>query len=470
MTNIGFLEVTALTMLCYLFAAEANQTCAGAGDSSNLVQLGTKQRLELDSKLHSRQLGRRESPGTLLNDVAFLEAHDAGTGLGVTAGAVTNQWAQTQQGSLATQLNCGARALDLRLAAEDGKVYFHHSKHLAGAMDFQTSMQELVEWAGQHPTELVVLYVNHCQSWDGTHRDTDCGQGDFFINAVQSLGINIVPGLMGASCKNANGTAMTYASAKELARLPGGGMLLAIFQNTATSNCVNENFNQASDINWGTGGGLSSEDESCPYLGTANSFFHKWTALWNYARSILGVDPQGKMHETQLMWQETGTSGVSQFFQGNSLLTLNEKSNINEAVYKQIQTGFLPADELNLVKMNNICRWGPEISRLLGAVVSNEDATACNAACSTKAPVECSSADLCCGDFNHDCCGSCRCVATSAGPGLKCTISGESDGSSGPCDGICHYCSDDEANTAPGYQTWGNDGGTLTFCPQGYEC
>ncbi|CAE8722713.1 unnamed protein product [Polarella glacialis] len=327
-------------------------------------------------------------------------------------------------------------------------------------MAFTSSMVDVISWANQHPDELVMLNFNHCIDFNNSGSKVIDYYAPFFVNKVQELGINIVPGLAGPTCHSGTGTAMTLEAAKKAATLPGGGMLLAVFDDSDSSTCTNEHYDDS--VTWG-----ETLQHQCPYLGTESNQFAPWTNLWTYLQRCFGTDPQGKLHESQALWQAKG--------QASFIIDAEEHSNINLAVYKQIELGFLPPSELNLLKMNNICRWGPEISISLGASVSPADRGRCNAACSQQSFPQCVPASVCCGVFDESCCGVCPCATTPAGTPPKCTIPGRtsSNHSYGPCD-ICDYCAPYGGVSADWRQwassMWTDYGGALTWCPLGYKC
>ncbi|CAE8603235.1 unnamed protein product [Polarella glacialis] len=430
------LAVVAAWLSFQICAIKADQACAG--DEIDFMQLQRKLQLAANATTTGRNRKKEGTAGILLNSAPFLYSHNAGTGLGMSGCLGKGEEracnpgghdpytqpsdTQTQQGSLADQLNCGARALDLKLAQYDGKVIFHHDWatsmgeiNLPGKMNFTSSMVDVISWASQHPDELVMLIFNHCMNFNkSTSEVIDC-YAPFFANKVQELGINIVPGLGGPTCHSGTGTGMTLEAAKKAATLPGGGMLLAVFDDSNSSTCTNEHYDDS--VTWGETMTWKRYNQ-CPYLGTENNESAPWTNLWKYLQRCFGTDPQGKLHESQALWQ--ATSNAAYF-----IITNEEHSMINEAVYKQIESGFLPTSELNLLKMNSICHWGPEISISLGASVSPADRGKCDAAFSRPDPGwQCHQSSVCSGLFDESCCRVCHCATSPAGTPPKCTIPG----------------------------------------------
>ncbi|CAE8664127.1 unnamed protein product [Polarella glacialis] len=239
------LAVVAAWLSFQICAIKADQACAR--DEIDMMQLQRKLQLAANATATGVNRKKEGTAGILLNLALFLHSHDAGTGLGIS-GLLPNAWGQTQRGSLADQLNCGARALDLRLAAHAGKVIFHHAQYV-GKMDFKSSMVDVISWANQHPDELVMLNFNHCMNFDNSDSKViDC-YAPFFVNKVQELGINIVPGIGCPTCHSGTGTAMNLEAAKKAATLPGGSMLLAVFDDSDSSTCTNKHYDDS--VIWG---------------------------------------------------------------------------------------------------------------------------------------------------------------------------------------------------------------------------
>jgi len=83
-------------------------------------------------------------------------SHDAASGM-LKPNIIINPYAKTQEGNLTQQLNCGARALDLRVQLKgNDSLVFHHGKVV---VDYKVreAMSEVREWLRTNPLEFVVL-------------------------------------------------------------------------------------------------------------------------------------------------------------------------------------------------------------------------------------------------------------------------------------------------------------------------
>ena len=81
-----------------------------------------------------------------------------------------NQFTKTQgaagdrhaKASLTAQLECGARAFDLRPSLEsDGRLIMHHGA-IGVNETLRAGVREVEVWLAAHPTELVLLYISDC--------------------------------------------------------------------------------------------------------------------------------------------------------------------------------------------------------------------------------------------------------------------------------------------------------------------
>ena len=163
----------------------------------------------------------RAKGSAMLREKPLLLAHDAAMGY-VGRDDVRGPWIKTQSKDLVGQLDCGARALDLRLGNINGAVRFHH----AGAYVDQgvdDTIPSVVDWANNHTSELVLLLLSHCYTGKDPNRQ---GCDGYFQRPFGDLGIHVV----NDAPRLAN---MTLAEAEQLATLAGGGKLLAILADDA---------------------------------------------------------------------------------------------------------------------------------------------------------------------------------------------------------------------------------------------
>jgi hypothetical protein len=326
----------------------------------------------------------------LLTQYPMLMAHDAATAyagyaVGQLSGTYCYQF-KTQAFSysapfmgragqapsgLTSLLDCGARALDLRLTKGGpcadkgiGQVCMHHSKLNIEDQTFESELQTVVDWAANNPTELVLLKLVP---------DND-GAPEAIQAALDVHSITSVPKCLD---HGVDPTTWTLDHARALARMPNGGQLLATWAPAQSSgqpaeqSCVDDNFVPTIAF-----------DPADP----EGSF----EALWSYANETVERSSRtGKFQEVQLMWQSGRTFELYEkafplhaldrqpFKYGN--LKSTQESSINSRVLARIDSIRGPA--LNLVKLNDICLHGPEIAKRLGTNVTDAQAKSCAAMC-----------------------------------------------------------------------------------------
>jgi len=161
----------------------------------------------------SRRLCAKED--TLLRNKPFVLSHDAATGYD---GGGT-PFLKTQNMGFTGQLNCGARALDLRLGYKTSEeqdkreLKFHHGVYMSQQTVAKEIGGEVMEWAKKNPDELVILLLSHCKVGGGpTDGGGDCDAP--FFEPFKTLGIKVV--------ENAEELKkMTVKQAEELAQIGG---------------------------------------------------------------------------------------------------------------------------------------------------------------------------------------------------------------------------------------------------------
>ena len=156
----------------------------------------------------------------------MLLTHDAATGYLQPSLDPRVPWAQTQVASnqaFTSQLNCGARAFDVRPHVNNkGDLVFHHGD-VEVNQDAEAALAEIVQWANQHPAleDFVLIYA-----WDCTGRNCSSKVAEL----VSKYGLRTV-----TQCSELN---LTLSAAASLSTLPGGGHILVV------SNCSSSNYNE----------------------------------------------------------------------------------------------------------------------------------------------------------------------------------------------------------------------------------
>lgn len=277
---------------------------------------------------------------TLFRQAPFLMTHDSGTGYQYDLDPMKIA-TQTQWLGLREQLECGARAFDMRVVAACGdfdQLHYHHSTNGWGFKSSETvagTVPLMIKWSQAHPEELVVIHLGHCYKADGVvtlgpvaprgWEKIDC-HDDKMVGAFTKLGVKVE-----TNCNTIN--AWTLAQASQFATMAQGGKILMI-----PELCVRSNWDSS----------VTNFDQVKPYVETtmANS---------------------GPTQGTPFM--------VQAFIQQGGLVVPNS-ARLNKDVYEWLTTSNL-FDNVNFLETNLACAYTTSISTALGATVTSGDADRC---------------------------------------------------------------------------------------------
>lgn len=285
--------------------------------------------------------------------------HDAGTSYYASSTCEITKaladYVMTQApGTFSEQLDCGARAFDLRPHQDGGKLWIHH-----GAIDIKhvvsDVLAEVINWASRHPDEFVFIYGSHCSGGDM------CVQ--MFSDALKAVQIQQI------ECSDIS--SLTLGSAHERGKLPGGGSVLA------TWGCVEENYNASitcygeltkaehsrlknpttaegttvSDAISGVDAGVPKISWSC-YGEDAEKAFEPFWAYMAKTSDGSGKN-QGNLWMAQGHWQYDASSVVQGELLRSCILLDESKAAVNQKLAQKIRQGQFP--HINLLEVDNVC-------------------------------------------------------------------------------------------------------------------
>ncbi|CAK0825842.1 unnamed protein product [Prorocentrum cordatum] len=303
---------------------------------------------------------------TPLRSWPMLMAHDAATTYAKDGSChklhQVNNYAVTQPpGTLATLLDCGARALDLRPFMHKGTLVLHH-----GDVIFHTplaeALQDLVGWANANPGELVIVMVANCN----TDECSDATQ-----DALTRMGIWQLD-------RDIRGT---LGQALERGKLPGGGSVLWVNGKSRVQS------NYEPDLGCyhlldrrlvgADGRNASGEDRrlagvilNIPQLscyGSDHDRAQAMESMWKYFDAT--VNPrespaEGMLWNMQMHWQYDSVQIAEGVARSSCIMQENSWSNLNRLVAERIR-GLGESALLNLVEVDNICEHGQDIATAL---------------------------------------------------------------------------------------------------------
>jgi len=329
---------------------------------------------------------------TPLNEWPMLMTHDTGSGYLTDLKSKVYAWTRTQPASdraFTKQLDCGARAFDLRAHVNGkGSLVFHHG--IIKVNHWATSaLNELVTWANAHPSleDLVVIY-----NWDCS--GPNCSS--MMMEAFADLGIGVV-----TDCSILEN--LTVGAAASRSALSGGGHVLVL------QDCVDMNYDPALTCSgFDRSEGLTASDSTvtlgqdrCTHLPDNSTFeeqyacglelreqlgghrvseenifgyYHCWEGaagkdfavnrlLNNLTAVAARVPKPGRLQEIQALWQESVKSTAIGIALSSSLLIDEEKSGLNALMVQKIDAGVFK--HISFFEVNNVCDHGPELLQAL---------------------------------------------------------------------------------------------------------
>lgn len=288
--------------------------------------------------------------GGLLRQSPFLMTHDSATGY-IGAQDVLKDSAMTQTIGLTDQLGCGARALDMRLfqaaysplsigSMRRRTIKYHHGKLPAWTSDqtLDTTLQGLVDWAGNHPSELVMVIASHTYHSDSVGALAGDGDMTHDLTLMQDIRTNFQKfGVRWEfDCGKINGWSLE--DAKTAARMNNGGAVIVL----DGSNCYDDMYDST----------INSPSKVKAYVD----------------QHMAQGRTMSKMFSIQSFAQQSGVK-------------VPLDADLNHDVLQWIGQGVF--DGVNLLEVNTVCAYGPDIAVKLGASVSASDLNTCRQACET---------------------------------------------------------------------------------------
>eukprot|EP00405_Crypthecodinium_cohnii_P026012 CAMPEP_0206488706 /NCGR_PEP_ID=MMETSP0324_2-20121206/42618_1 /ASSEMBLY_ACC=CAM_ASM_000836 /TAXON_ID=2866 /ORGANISM="Crypthecodinium cohnii, Strain Seligo" /LENGTH=332 /DNA_ID=CAMNT_0053967873 /DNA_START=20 /DNA_END=1018 /DNA_ORIENTATION=- len=294
-----------------------------------------------------------------LNEWPMIMTHDAGTGYfsGGTCSLLhpVNDWAQTQPtGGFANQLDCGARALDLRMYVESGQLEMHHaSVHID--KKFSDALTEVKAWVSQNPNELVLLYASHCDGQSDDDKKSchskvqqafkDAGIYELQCNSLKDMTVEL---------------AMTSGSVGS-----GKGSVVGLLDCGMAENydssitCYGDILAEQQLIKNGT---LSAPEASYVCYGDdSDKAFNKF---WTYmSKTVSSMPSDGRLWMAQAHWQYDAKSIAQGTLHGSCILEDESKAKVHDKLIEKINAGTYP--HMNILEVNNICDGGNELLHTL---------------------------------------------------------------------------------------------------------
>lgn len=339
----------------------------------------------------------------LFTKTPFLMTHDSATGH-FGNNDIMDGLKMAQTPSPVNQLNCGARALDLRLRG--GECHQHHDdygrscelehsdrggaaykvRYHHGSIDVDNSLgddlESIMAWAAEHPTEMVVLLVSHCHR-NQCYGNCDHDENEDCIGRYMEPIVNRGIKLLGAGGQDNPGdcasiTGLSLFDAKGMARLPSGGMVLA---QMGDGNC----YDSKSPDEYGMPSGYSDPQPNGDGWHVVPWLLGEYTEKAMSGYHLDGVENYKSWHPDQ--WPH-GPYALQLLLQQPSD-PLNKCSHSIRGCAEEYKVNLQVANAANsrtfatanLVEINDVCGYGYDIAKALGHTVTQKDVNTCNQHC-----------------------------------------------------------------------------------------
>jgi hypothetical protein len=283
----------------------------------------------------------------LLNEFAMIQTHDSMTGeLNEERDHIMARWAQTQRGTLVDQLDCGARAFDYRpYLTENGDIFAHHGPVVIHKR-MEESIGEILLWAKENPTELVIMQVSHCVDarFNNNYYSQNCVED--VLALLQKMNIPMI-----TDCSELDSLTMEKALSAE-------NHLLAIFG--------------CSFGYWDPSLTCYKKDEYVCYDSwPENTTALAWQRMDAFCQSSSSFVPvaDGQLWGFGANWQSSVESVILGTLHNSSLLLDEERSMINSWAADQIVAG--KWKYLNMVSVDNVCHNGNDLYKAIQYYNSN---------------------------------------------------------------------------------------------------
>ena len=333
------------------------------------------------------------NPALPLAQASFVLAHDAATGYilknHLTPDGVTWSYTKTQNGNLYSQLQDGARALDLRpKLLYNGTLVFHHGV-ITVPINFETALSDVVRWCQENPEEIVLLLTSHYKfgkahssstsNDDNVYNDDDdddevkddddnindqSDQNSVMVNALQKIYDKY--GVTYLSC--ADVYEWTIETVQEQATLPNGGILLALDGKDVYPGrfCGKDNYIESHLVTCWTNG-TSCKTSNLP-----------WEALQEYILESANnpqtdnsnqLGPPSNLYryplnEIQALWQVTTASATIGLAHFSNILADDQASQLHEKLVHLIYQENMPGS-ISLLAVDNVALHGNALTSVL---------------------------------------------------------------------------------------------------------
>lgn len=282
-----------------------------------------------------------------LNEFPIILAHDAGTGYEPRYFCnhynPIGNYAVCQRGNLTEQLNCGARAFDIRPYKKlDGSLVMHHGGTVYHVL-VKDALHEVLVWLESHPDELVIVFIQFVSG--DTQELIEEGRSE--SNAlVREMGFTML------KMEDWYMRQMTVGKALERGRIGHGGAGFFIYE------LGDDGYDPSVSC-------FAGWSESC--IGTPAERLGRYTAMHEYLVGRFNGDQfplaDGLLWSTQAHWQYSAAAIATGLSRMSCILAEESASDINGLLAQDIAQGNYK--RINLVQIDYVCDSGKHVFKAM---------------------------------------------------------------------------------------------------------
>jgi len=248
--------------------------------------------------------------------------------------------ARNQVGGFYEQLECGARALNVRPQVHEGELKMHHGD-VGVDVTLSLALDEVVRWAGENPAELVVLTIS------------DCGGDNCEVETETLLDAKGVP--LHKNCSILGN--LTVTEARIEGELKSGGSVVCFAEA-----CLNQNYDEQDLARCYAGGGDCKTGATQPFDDLKDHL------LETTANPLTA----NELTHQNAHWQYTNSDIVTLFVNGGSIIEDTDESDVNAFVGNLVQNGEL--QHINLLQVDHVCdNRGEDVYVALGTYSASQN-------------------------------------------------------------------------------------------------
>lgn len=303
---------------------------------------------------HYRQFITFNGDNRLLNEYAMISARYSITGeMNTKRDDIITRWTQTQRDTILDQLDCGARAFELRPYLDsDNQIYAHvggitrpEGKPIVVYKLISAIIEEMLRWSQKHPKEIVLLQFSHYLEAaslkeyyyleDEYYFSEDCKEN--VLSLLKDYNIQII-----SDCNELDTLTLEHALS-----YPNGNLIAMM------DSCSFEYRDRSLTC--------YTKDYTCYDSLPHDTSPIAWEKMKNFTTDAASSIPfkNGFLWGFGAHWESNEESDMLGTLHSSSLILDEERSNINAWAAEQLRSGYWKY--INQIYVDNICHNGADL-------------------------------------------------------------------------------------------------------------